>query len=66
MLDHERLRVCQVAIAFAELALGIIERIPQVRASSEDRDKALLIEIVRCGRDLHVQVQVLTLRCKWK
>jgi four helix bundle protein len=29
MLDHERLRVYQVAIAFAELALRIIERIPR-------------------------------------
>ncbi|MBA2539021.1 MAG: four helix bundle protein, partial [Deltaproteobacteria bacterium] len=28
-LDHERLRVYQVAIAFAELALRIIERIPR-------------------------------------
>ena len=29
MLDHERLRVYQVAIMFAELALRIIERIPR-------------------------------------
>lgn len=29
MLDHERLRVYQVAILFAELALRIIERIPR-------------------------------------
>jgi len=29
MLDHERLRVYQLAIAFAELALRIIERLPR-------------------------------------
>jgi len=29
MLDHERLRVYQVAIRFSELALRIIERIPR-------------------------------------
>ena len=29
MLDHERLRVYQVAIAFSELALRVIERIPR-------------------------------------